>query len=421
MSQHSKSVFVCLLLVTACVGLRAVYALTIDPALPQFAPETESATVTAGALPTGLTLTPGGLLSGTPTQTGTFNFTVQTTDANGCKGARNYAMTIGPSGCNYAVAPANHAFLFDPTEGTVNVAAVAGCAWTAQSNASWLTITSGQNGSGNGTVRFIASKNTDVGARRGTLTIAGHNVTIVQAAPFACVSSASFAGGTLAGESIVAAFGTGLVNSTEAATVQPLPTTLAGVRVSVFDSQGTERFAPLFFVSPIQVNFQMPPGTATGKALVTLLRGTEIVAASSPQIELVAPGLFSVNASGQGLMIGLALRIKADGSQIFEPVVRFDEQRQQFVAAPINLDSATDRVFLVLFATGLRRRSSLDAVSVTLGGVNADALYAGPQGEFVGLDQLNVALPRSLAGRGEVDVRLTVEGVAANPLKVVIR
>ena len=49
MSQHSKSVFVCLLLVTACVGLRAVYALTIDPALPQLAAATESATVTAMA------------------------------------------------------------------------------------------------------------------------------------------------------------------------------------------------------------------------------------------------------------------------------------------------------------------------------------------------------------------------------------
>ncbi len=103
------------------------------------------------------------------------------------------------------------------------------------------------------------------------------------------------------------------------------------------------------------------------------------------------------------------------------PVVRFDEEQKRFVAVPINLESATERVFLVLFATGLRHRGSLGAVSVKLGGVNADALYAGPQGEFVGLDQLNVALLRSLAGRGEVDVSVTVEGVAANPLKVVIR
>ncbi len=423
MSLRSKSAFVCLLLAAICVCLRAVYALTIDPALvqqQQFAAQTESATVTAGALPAGLTLMPSGLLSGTPTQTGTFNFTVQTTDANGCLGTRSYAMTIGPSGCNYAVAPVNHAFLSDATEGSVNVAAVDGCAWTAVSNAPWLTITVGQNGSGNGTVRFIAGQNPNPGTRRGTLTIAGRIVTIVQGSPLACVSSASFAGGRLAAESIVAAFGTGLANSTEAATMQPLPTTLAGVRVNVLDSQGTERFAPLFFVSPTQINFQMPPGTATGKALVTLLRGSEIVAAGSPQIEMVSPGLFSADSSGRGLMIGLALRVKADGSQSYEPVVRFDVEQKRFVAVPINLESATDRVFLVLFATGLRHRGSLGAVSVKIGGVNVDTLYAGPQGEFVGLEQLNVALPRSLAGRGELDVSVQVEGQEANKLRVAV-
>ncbi|MGH9841878.1 MAG: hypothetical protein ACREEM_24245 [Blastocatellia bacterium] len=42
----------------------------------------------------------------------------------------------------------------------------------------------------------------------------------------------------------------------------PLPTTLGGVSVRALDSAKTERLAPLFFVSPAQVNYQMPPGTA---------------------------------------------------------------------------------------------------------------------------------------------------------------
>ncbi len=50
--------------------------------------------VTAGTLPTGLALTPGGALSGTPTAAGTFNFTVTATDANGATGSRAYAVTI---------------------------------------------------------------------------------------------------------------------------------------------------------------------------------------------------------------------------------------------------------------------------------------------------------------------------------------
>jgi len=47
----------------------------------------------------------------------------------------------------------------------------------------------------------------------------------------------------------------------------------------------------------------------------------------------------------------VALRVKSDGSQSFEPVVRFDAEKKQFVAAPIDLGPATDRVFLVMFAT----------------------------------------------------------------------
>ncbi len=377
--------------------------------------------VTAGALPGGLTLTPAGALTGTPTQAGTFNFTVRAADANGCQGTRAYTLTIGSSGCSFSVAPANHAFLSEGADGTANVTAGNGCAWTAVSHDPWITITSGANGSGNGTVRFAVAKNQETAARKGALTIAGRKVTVAQAPRIACVSAASFVPGALATESIVAAFGNGLAKSTEAATAQPLPTTLAGTRVSVLDSLGVERFAPLFFVSPTQINFQVPPGTEAGKALVTVIHDDETVAAGSPQIEMVAPGLFSANASGQGLMIGVALRVKADGSQSYEPVVRFDEEQKRFVAAPVDLGTATDRVFLVLFATGVRHRGSLGAVNVKLGGVNADALYAGPQGSFAGLDQLNVSLPRSLAGRGEIDLSVLVEGQEANKLKVAIK
>jgi len=325
------------------------------------------------------------------------------------------------SDCDFSVEPINHAFPSQGGNGMVSVIATDGCAWTAASNDPMITITSGANGSGDGAVRFAVAQNPNAGSRRGTLTVAGHKVTVVQAAPVACVSAASFIGTSLAPQSIVAAFGSGLSNSTEAATTQPLPETLGGTQVSVLDSHGTERFAPLFFVSPAQINFQVPPGTVAGKALVTILHDGRTVAAASPQIVMVSPGLFSADASGQGLAIGVALRVKADGSQSFEPVARFDEERRQFVAAPIDLDSATDNVFLVLFGTGLRNRSSLGSVNVKIGGINAEALYAGPQGSFVGLDQLNVSLPRSLAGRGEVDVNVTVDGVAANNMKVAIK
>jgi hypothetical protein len=66
-----------------------------------------SFSVISGSLPTGLTLTTGGLLAGTPTATGSFTFTVRATDANGCLGTRQYTIIINPAGCpTITVSPA---------------------------------------------------------------------------------------------------------------------------------------------------------------------------------------------------------------------------------------------------------------------------------------------------------------------------
>ena len=78
------------------------------------------------------------------------------------------------------------------------------------------------------------------------------------------------------------------------------------------------------------------------------------------------------------------------------------------------MDPDSDQLFLVLFGTGMRFRSSLSNVSVKIGGIDAPVEYAGPQGEFAGLDQINVRLPRSLAGRGGAVLDLLVDGKAAN-------
>ncbi|MBI1765774.1 MAG: hypothetical protein HYR56_30585, partial [Acidobacteria bacterium] len=82
--------------------------------------------------------------------------------------------------------------------------------------------------------------------------------------PLSTVSAASFGGPGLANEAIVTSFGVDLATKSESASKVPLPTTLAGTRVFVRDAFGTERPAPLFFVSPNQVNFQVPIGGVPG-------------------------------------------------------------------------------------------------------------------------------------------------------------
>jgi uncharacterized protein (TIGR03437 family) len=241
----------------------------------------------------------------------------------------------------------------------------------------------------------------------------------------ATVSAASYLGASLAAESIVAAFGSGLATGVAIADSVPLPTTLLGTTVKVKDSANVERLSPLFFVAPAQINHQIPPATAAGVATVTVTSGDGTVSTGMVNIATIAPGLFTANASGQGLAAAIALRVRADGSLSYEPVARFDPAQNQIVAVPIDLGpdlgTATDQVFLLLFGTGWRSRTSLSGVSLTVGGLNSEVGYAGVQGDFVGLDQLNVRLSRPLIGRGEVDVALTVDGVSANLVKIHIK
>ena len=187
------------------------------------------------------------------------------------------------------------------------------------------------------------------------------------------------------------------------------------------DSQGVERFAPLFFVSPTQINYEIPNGTANGPASVVVESGDGTLSLGIVLVATVAPGLFSANSNGQGSPAAVVLRVKADNSQIYEPAVRFDAAQNKNIAVPIDLGPSSDQVFLILYGTGIRQRSSLSAVTVTLGGENARVDYAGPQGGYVGLDQINLLVPRSLIGRGEVDLVVNVDGAVANIVRVQIK
>ena len=114
-------------------------------------------------------------------------------------------------------------------------------------------------------------------------------------------------------------------------------------------------------------------------------------------------------------------RVRADNAQSVEPVARFDAATNRFVTVPILLGAETDRVFLVLFGTGLRKRSSVAKVTVFVSGIETLVTDALAQPEYAGLDQVNALLPRSLAGRGEVDVVVTVDGRVANKVRVQVQ
>lgn len=235
------------------------------------------------------------------------------------------------------------------------------------------------------------------------------------------VSAASFTSAALAPDAITSVFGEQLATGTASATATPLPTALAGTSISVRDSQGTERLAPLFFVAPNQINYLMPSGTAPGDATITITDAQGRRSTGRVRIETVAPGLFAANANGQGVAAAVVLRVKANGEQIYEAIATFDAAQGRFVATPIDLGPASDVVYLLLYGTGIRFRSGLSGVTAALGGTNAAVLYAGGETGLVGLDQVNVLLSRGLAGRGEIDVVLTVDGKPSNTVRVNVK
>jgi uncharacterized protein (TIGR03437 family) len=234
----------------------------------------------------------------------------------------------------------------------------------------------------------------------------------------ASVSAASFRSAALASESIVSGFGNNLAPGSQASAAEPLPTTLAGVRVRVRDGAGTDRDAPLFFVSPGQINYQIPAGTMVGAATVTVFRENQTVAREAVQIAAASPGLFAANANGQGVAAAVALRIGMGGALQYEAVSQYDAVQSRFITRPLDFGFEGDQLYLVLFGTGIRHQQDSSNVIVKFGSVESKAIYAGPQGGFVGLDQINVSVPRNLAGRGELDVVVIVDGRASNTVKI---
>jgi uncharacterized protein (TIGR03437 family) len=121
------------------------------------------------------------------------------------------------------------------------------------------------------------------------------------------------------------------------------------------------------------------------------------------------------------LAAAIAQRARQDGTVTYEAIYRIDPAQGKPVAIPIDLSSENDQMFLVIFGTGWRFRSAVSEVKVTIGGVDVPVLYAGSQLTFDGLDQINVRLPRTLAGKGNVDLAVMVDGKVSNTTQLNVK
>lgn len=216
-------------------------------------------------------------------------------------------------------------------------------------------------------------------------------------------SAASQERGPIAPGSLVSAyaeFNAVLAASTASAASTSWPNTLAGTTVTLTDSTGAQLPAGILYASPTQINYQMPAGAANGPGRVSTASGG-VTVTGTVNIAAAYPGLFRAAvdnlAAAQTLTVNGAKQVSGSASN------------------PIDLSAGT--VYLILYGTGI----GTSAVTATVGGVPATVAYSGPQGTYPGLDQVNLIIPASLAGKGKVNVLLTAGGKPANPVYVMVQ
>ncbi len=249
--------------------------------------------------------------------------------------------------------------------------------------------------------------------------ITGYVTLLLNSSPAAAPFSVSLATAgqvePFAAQSIVSAYGSNLSIGTAPATVLPLPTNLDGTTVTITDSAGASRLAPLFCVSPTQVNYEIPQGTAAGTATVTVKNQNGTTQTAQIQIGNASPGLFELNSSG--LVAASVLPVVSGKAQNLLPVYQLSGSNVG--ALPVDLGPSTEQVYLEMYGTGIRNATN---VTATVGGLSVPVLFSGAAPGYAGEDQVNIGpLPRSVAGKGVVNIVLTAGGQTANTVNVSIK
>jgi uncharacterized protein (TIGR03437 family) len=204
------------------------------------------------------------------------------------------------------------------------------------------------------------------------------------------VNGFSFQYAALAPSELIALFGQVLGTPTSNATA-----TIAG-------SDQVARAVSFYFVSPTQATFALPDDLPEGPATLTYISGTGLTHAVDLEIVRTAPGIASKDATGQGPPAAQILRVH-NGQATFEDL-----------SGPIAFHG--DTLYLILYATGVRHAKA--PVTCTVADRTMTAAFAGAQGGFRGLDQINLPLDPTLAGTGSVGLNCTADGRVSNTVQL---
>jgi uncharacterized protein (TIGR03437 family) len=195
--------------------------------------------------------------------------------------------------------------------------------------------------------------------------------------------------------------------------------TLGGVTVTVTDSAGVASTARIFSLAPTEVLILTPEAAALGPAQIQVQADGGQTWQADTEFVQVSPGLMTV--SSDGLPRGYFVSVAPDGSSTVGDLVSQDPETGAFSALPLDMGPEDQQVFIILYGTGFRGASSVDAAQATIGGLPAKVVEIAGNADFPGLDQVRIQVPREAAGKGLADVVFSPDGTASNTVRIAVQ
>ena len=218
-------------------------------------------------------------------------------------------------------------------------------------------------------------------------------------------STASSENGPAAPGSLISAhsiFGATLASTTAPVKDTAWPTTLGGTTVFIQDAQGVSYPATIQFVSPTRIDYRLPTSLAPGFATATIAHGNTSYV-TNLNILATYPHLFQADSSGTAM------------GQITR--TRKGKSTQQPLTTVIDLGPSGDQVELTIFGTGMGAATEATA---SIGRLSA-AVQVNKNPLEPGREQFKMLIPRSLAGKGTVQVMITAAGRPSNAVNIKIQ
>ena len=233
------------------------------------------------------------------------------------------------------------------------------------------------------------------------------------------LNGASYKAPVAAG-SIVSLFGLNLAAAPQAAAGLPLPVVLGATTVRV---NGVA--APLFFVSPKQINFLMPWELLNqSEATITVTADGQTSAAQTVKLAGSAPGIFSINSQGTGqgsVLIADTGELAAPAGGVFATPARPAKPGEPVSIFCTGLGDVSNRPPSGIAALAAPLSTTLAITGVTIGGLPALVTFSGLSPGFAGLYQVNAQVPQGVRAGDDVPVVVTIGGANSNPVTIAVR